>query len=108
MPPDGVPLVAGETLVLTTEHITAEPGRVPVRYEHLPEAVKPGDRILIDDGLIELRVIRVEGREIETQVVTDGTLKSNKGLNLPRASLSIIPLFLAGLVISTLAAVTTL
>ena len=89
MPPEGVPLVAGEKLVLTTEPITAEPGRVPVQYEHLPEAVKAGDRILIDDGLIELRVTGVEGREIETQVVIEGTLKSNKGLNLPRASLSI-------------------
>ena len=93
MPPEGVPLVAGAKLVLTTaaiaEPITAEPGRVPVQYEHLPESVKAGDRILIDDGLIELRVIDVEGREIETQVVTEGTLKSNKGLNLPRASLSI-------------------
>jgi len=39
MPPEGAPLVAGEKLVLTTEHITAEPGRVPVQYEGLPEAV---------------------------------------------------------------------
>jgi pyruvate kinase len=89
MPPGGVPLVTGEKLVLTTEPITAVPGRVPVQYEHLPESVKAGDRILIDDGLIELKVTGVEGREIETQVVTEGTLKSNKGLNLPRASLAI-------------------
>ena len=89
MPPGGVPLRAGETLVLTTELITGGPGRVPVQYEHLPEAVKAGDRILIDDGLLELKVTGVEGHEIQTQVVTEGTLTSNKGLNLPHASLAI-------------------
>jgi pyruvate kinase len=89
MPPGGVPLHTGETLVLTTEPMVGAAGRVPVQYEHLPEAVKAGDRILIDEGLIELKVIGVEGREIETQVVTEGTLTSNKGLNLPHASLAI-------------------
>ena len=89
MPPEGVPLTAGETLILTTEPMVGGPGRVPVQYEHLPEAVRSGDRILIDDGLLELKVINVEGSEIETQVVTDGLLTSNKGLNLPHAALSI-------------------
>jgi len=89
MPPGGVPLRAGETLVLTTESIIGGPGRVPVQYEHLPEAVRPEDRILIDDGLLELKVIGVQGGEIETKVVTEGTLTSNKGLNLPHASLAI-------------------
>jgi pyruvate kinase len=89
MPSGGVPLRAGEMLILTTEPIIGGLGRVPVQYEHLPETVKAGDRILIDDGLLELRVIGVEGREIQTQVVTDGTLTSNKGLNLPHASLAI-------------------
>ncbi len=89
MPPDGVPLKEGEALILTTEPIQGGPGRVPVQYEHLPEAVKPDDRILIDDGLIELKVTGVEGREIHTQVTIGGVLLSNKGLNLPRASLAI-------------------
>ena len=85
----GVPLAEGETLVLTTEHITGGPGRVPVQYELLPEVVEPGDRILIDDGLLELIVTAVAGPEITTRVVTGGILNSNKGLNLPRAALSI-------------------
>ena len=89
MQPGGVPLRAGDTLILTTEQITGEPGRVPVQYEHLPEVLKAGDRILIDDGLLELRVIDLENREIRTEVVTEGTLTSNKGLNLPNASLAI-------------------
>ncbi len=89
MPEGGVPIADGETLVLTTEHVTGEPGRVPVQYEHLPEVVEPGDRILIDDGLLELVVTAVSGQEITTRVVTGGILNSNKGLNLPRAALSI-------------------
>jgi pyruvate kinase len=62
---------------------------VPVQYEHLPEAVRPGDRILIDDGLLEVKVLGAQGSEIETRVVIGGLLMSNKGLNLPRASLAI-------------------
>jgi pyruvate kinase len=85
----GVPLVAGETLVLTTAATVGVPGRVPVQYEHLPEVVTVNDRILIDDGLLELVVTAVEGHEIATRVVTGGVLNSNKGLNLPRAALSI-------------------
>lgn len=85
----GVPLTAGQTLTLTTEPITGAAGRVPVQYEKLPEVVEPGDRILIDDGLLELAVTGVAGGEIATRVVTGGLLNSNKGLNLPRAALSI-------------------
>ena len=96
--PQGVTITAGETLILTTDDVpvpAAEPTsetslrRVPVQYEKLPEAVKPGDHILIDDGLLELEVINSAGSEIETKVLTGGILFSNKGLNLPRAALSI-------------------
>jgi pyruvate kinase len=98
--PEGVLLTSGETIILTTEPVPVdqaggsqatpvEPRRVPVQYERLPEAVKPGDHILIDDGLLELLVANSAGTEIETQVITGGLLFSNKGLNLPHASLSI-------------------
>jgi len=89
MSDDGLLLNAGDDLVLTTDPIIGTAGRVPVQYEHLPEAVKPGDCILVDDGLMELKVIAVADRQIQTQVVTGGVLKSNKGLNLPHASLAI-------------------
>ena len=85
----GVPIQNGETLILTTEHITGAPGRVPVQYEGLPGVLEPNDRILIDDGLLELVVTGVQGQEITTRVVIGGILNSNKGLNLPRAALSI-------------------
>ncbi len=85
----GVLLTTGETLILTTDHIVGASGRVPVQYEHLPAVVEPEDRILIDDGLLELVVTAVAGSEITTRVVTGGILNSNKGLNLPRAAISI-------------------
>lgn len=85
----GVPIANGEILVLTTEHIVGGPGRVPVQFEKLPEVVEPEDRILIDDGLLELVVTAVEGQEITTRVIIGGILSSNKGLNLPRAAISI-------------------
>ncbi|OQA44041.1 MAG: Pyruvate kinase [Chloroflexi bacterium ADurb.Bin325] len=85
----GVLLTAGETLTLTTEHVVGAPGCIPVQYEHLPEVVEPQDRILIDDGLLELVVTAVRGSEIIARVVTGGLLDSNKGLNLPRAAISI-------------------
>jgi pyruvate kinase len=90
----GVPLSAGDSLVLTApasaiDPVVGAPGRVPVQYEGLPEVLEPGDRILIDDGLIELVVTAVSGNDIATRVIAGGTLNSNKGLNLPRAALSI-------------------
>ena len=54
----GVPITAGETLVMTTDDIVGGPGRVPVQYELLPQVLAPGDRILIDDGLLEVKVER--------------------------------------------------
>ena len=89
MPEEGVPLEAGEELILTTEPIVGQRGRVPVQYDDLPQAVTAGDRILIDDGLIELEVLRSADGEVVCRVLTGGLLQTNKGMNLPRASLSI-------------------
>jgi pyruvate kinase len=89
MPPEGLLLRVGENLLLTPEPIIGECGRIPVQYVHLPQAVKPADRILIDDGLIELKVLGVEASGVRAQVMTEGVLTSNKGFNLPHASLAI-------------------
>ncbi|HAJ37042.1 MAG TPA: pyruvate kinase [Chloroflexi bacterium] len=85
----GVPLVKDEELILTTDDIIGEPGRVPIQYKDLPKAVKPGERILLDDGMLELEVIETSATEIRTRVVLTGVLQSNKGMNLPDASLDI-------------------
>ncbi|MEZ4608859.1 MAG: pyruvate kinase [Caldilineaceae bacterium] len=85
----GVPLTSGEELIMTTDEIVGEPGRVPVQYQGLPAVVKVGERILLDDGLIELEVLDSTDSDIRTQVIVGGVLKDNKGLNLPDGSLNI-------------------
>lgn len=76
-------LIAGEELTLTTEVIEGDAQRISVNYPDMTEVVHVGDRILIDDGLIELRVTSVEGTEINCNIINGGTLKPTKGVNLP-------------------------
>ncbi|MBN1139277.1 MAG: pyruvate kinase [Anaerolineae bacterium] len=82
---DGVPLEAGEMINLTTEPVVGQRGQpLPVQYGELPHVVQIGDRILLDDGLIELSVLLITGQQILCEVVVGGVLKTNKGMNLPR------------------------
>lgn len=76
-------LKTGEELVLTTEEILGDAKRIGVNYPDLTRDVKAGDRILIDDGLIDLTVLAVEGTEIRCRIVSGGKLKPRKGVNLP-------------------------
>ena len=85
----GVPVRKGERLVLTADDVIGEPGRVPIQYKDLPSQTRPGERILLDDGLIELEVLESSPTEIVTKVVIGGLLTDNKGMNLPDASLNI-------------------
>jgi pyruvate kinase len=81
----GVALVEGSEAILTTEPVLgSSPDRLPVQYLGLPRWVKPGDLILIDDGLLELHVLSTTRTEVRCRVVTGGVLKTNKGMNLPR------------------------
>jgi pyruvate kinase len=59
-----------------------------VTYKPLPRDVKPGDAILLDDGLLKLRVERIEGEDVHTVVEEGGPLSNNKGLNMPGSALS--------------------
>ncbi len=88
VPGEGVELTPGQTLVLTPEEIEGGPGRVSTTYARLAQDVRPGDSILIDDGLLGLRVVGLRGEDVETEVVVGGLLKSRKGLNLPGVPLS--------------------
>ena len=81
-------LTEGATFRLTPEAVEGTDDRVSVSYEALPEDVNVGDEILLDDGLLALRVEAVNGREVVTRVVVGGTLSDRKGLNLPGTKLS--------------------
>lgn len=86
--PQGVLLENGATFVLTTEKIEGSKERVCTTYDHLPRDVRPGERILLDDGLIELEVLQVQQNDVVTRVLNGGLLKPNKGINLPGTVLS--------------------
>lgn len=90
IPAPGFELKAGAGFVLSVDpHAKVEPGRVTVDYPPMAGEVKPDDRILMDDGALELRVVGVEGPEIRTTVITGGVLTSRKGVNLPGVKLSL-------------------
>ena len=78
-----VTLQAGAELVLTTVEMEGTASRIWVNYPGLPEDVQPGSTILIDDGLIELRVMESGGTEIRCEIMNGGVLKPRKGVNLP-------------------------
>ena len=85
---DGMQLVKGEEVVITTDDILGCDGIIPTIYKSLPHDVHPGSRILLDDGLLELKVVALDGERVRCQVVTGGLLKNNKGINLPGVDVS--------------------
>ncbi|MGD9161061.1 MAG: pyruvate kinase [Desulfobacteraceae bacterium] len=87
IPDPGIELSPGDTLVLTTEKVAGSQTRVSVTDPGLPGVVKPGDRILLADGLMELSVQDILLKEIHCEVLTGGILTSNKGINLPTRSI---------------------
>jgi pyruvate kinase len=82
-------LSSGNIFTLTTEEITGDDRRVSVTYQDLPQAVKAGDILYLDDGLIQLSVDSVQGQEVRCVVKVGGRLRSRKGLNLPGIDLGI-------------------
>jgi pyruvate kinase len=88
-PGGSIALERGGKVTLTARNVPGGPDLVPTSYEPLAREVKKGDGILLDDGAIALRVIRVEGTEVAAEVEVGGELKSRKGMNLPGVALSV-------------------
>ncbi|SES93514.1 pyruvate kinase [Paenibacillus sp. NFR01] len=84
-----IELVQDEYLTLTTEEILGDQNRISVTYSDLPNDVQVGSTILIDDGLIGLTVVDIQGTEIKTRIVNGGTIKSKKGVNVPGVAISL-------------------
>ena len=81
-----VMLQEGAEFVLTTEKIMGNASRCSLTYEKLPQDVHIGGRILIDDGLIELKVVRKTEKDIICEVVNGGELGEKKGVNVPNVA----------------------
>jgi len=84
-----VNLRSGQQFVITTAKILGDSTRVSTIFRPLPREVKSGDRILLSDGLIELRVEKVSGQKVICRVVNGGELGEHKGINLPGVKLRV-------------------
>ena len=82
-------LQTGQIFVITTDEIIGDVERVSTTYKSLPEDVDEGDEILLSDGLLRLVVRRIQGAEVECEVVDGGVLRERAGINLPGADLSV-------------------
>ena len=82
---DGRPInvKSGDRLRIVTGDAACEPGKISTTFEGLARAVKPGDSLLVADGLVELRVDATDGTEIQTTVVEGGEIGDHKGINAP-------------------------
>jgi pyruvate kinase len=84
-----IELKAGDSFTLTTDEIVGDSSRVSMTFKRLPQAVKPGDILFLNDGYIQIEVVRADARDVHCRVVVGGELRSRKGLNLPGIDLGI-------------------
>ncbi|MGL5440366.1 MAG: pyruvate kinase [Filifactoraceae bacterium] len=84
-----VKLEEGQKFIITMEDIVGNNERCTVSYKELKDDVSAGNTILIDDGLIELRVLEVIENEIITRVENTGIVKNNKGVNVPNVKINL-------------------
>jgi len=85
----GTELLAGNRVTIAAGDFLGDASRLSTSYDALAEDVRPGHRLLIDDGLIGLRVESIEGRDVVCEVLEGGPVSSHKGLNFPDSNLSI-------------------
>jgi pyruvate kinase len=79
----------GETVTITTEDVPGDHDLVSTTYQGLPGDVKAGDRVLIDDGRVALKVLDVDGPRVRLQVTEGGPVSNNKGVSLPGVGVSV-------------------
>lgn len=85
-----VELKQGDIFTVTTRDVLGDTTIVSQSYEHLPQDVVIGDRILIDDGLVELQVLEViEGTDIKCKIINSGVLSNHKGVNVPGVKINL-------------------
>ena len=81
-------LKEGQLFTLALGDFVGDASRVAITYEDLHNDVKAGDRILIDDGLIEMKVVHLDGTDIVCEVINGGMISNKKGVNVPNVELS--------------------
>ena len=89
LPEDGIELKEGELIVFDTSLKKNENKIIPIDYSDLHQYLKKGERMLLDDGRIEVKISKLDGTKIETKVVVGGFLVSHKGINVPDSKLTV-------------------
>ncbi|MGE0529220.1 MAG: pyruvate kinase [Bdellovibrionales bacterium] len=84
-----IELEEGQKVIVTSREVAGKSGLIPTDFKALPTTVKEGQRVLLDDGLIEMKVLSIHDTEVECEVIYGGILKDRKGMNIPGASLPI-------------------
>jgi pyruvate kinase len=82
-------LTPGHLFTLTTEEVLGNAKRVSVSFPGLPQAVRPGDKLFLNDGYIQIEVVQISRTDVHCRVQVGGELRSRKGLNLPGIDLGI-------------------
>ncbi len=82
-------LLENQEVVISHDFEVGEKNQIPSDFKELPGSCRPGQQILLDDGLIELRVLSVEGSHVNCKVIFGGILKDRKGMNIPGANLQV-------------------
>ena len=82
-------LESGARVTVTPKDVAGTAELISTTFQGLAREVQPGSRVLLSDGLIELQVTRVRGRDVQCQVINGGELAEHQGINLPGAALSI-------------------
>ncbi|CAM3760140.1 pyruvate kinase [Nocardiopsis rhodophaea] len=84
-----VELAPGDEFTVTVDDVPGDARRVSTTYKGLPGDVRPGDRVLIDDGRVVLECTKTTSTDVHTRVIIGGPVSNNKGLNLPGVSVSV-------------------
>lgn len=88
LPEEAITLIEGESVTLVPiAEFTHQPNTVPIDYPYIAEDAEPGTQVLLDDGLLELRVEEVKANAVRCRVMEGGPLKSRKGVNFPTLNL---------------------
>jgi pyruvate kinase len=91
LPDEGVKVIENQIIVFNTSLAEYKGEDIPVTLPGLEKSLHTGERILVDDGLVELKIAKIEGAQISLQVINNGILKSHKGMNFPDSILIAIP-----------------
>ena len=82
-------LAVGDTFTITTEEVVGTKELVGTTFKGLPQDVKPGDFLLIDDGKVKVQVLDTDGVRVRTEVIVAGPVSNNKGINLPGVAVNV-------------------